>query len=247
MGTRPFRAREELQTWLPSFARCLIELNDRQAAQAAVARDDALAEKVGRGEAPSLARIWTNRRSVVVPKWRLRGAAAGSIVDEGGREWPICTRRSGGAAVAHGPGILNVTFILRRTRDSRPAIDEAYRLWIEVVDSALVDAYGVAVEAATVEGAFCHGRYDAVVDGRKLAGTAQARRCGSVVVHGTVLIDVERRAYLGVVQAAEQQLGMEKHGVYDAERIVSLRELVGRPVPTAEVAAVIAAAVGLVR
>jgi octanoyl-[GcvH]:protein N-octanoyltransferase len=222
----------------PAFGRCLLELRDeaRRPAAAAVAFDDTLAEAVGRGAAPPIVRIWANDRALVVPRSRLRGQGADSVVDRHGCEWPICGRSSGGAAVAHGPGTLNVSLILRLS-GLRPSIDESYRRWIDTLNAALRDAYGIAVDAAPVEGAFCTGSYDASFDGRKLGGVAQARRKGTVLVHGTILTHVDRREYVELIEAAERRVRIPStHAAYDPNRIVSLHELTGRPVPPDELA-----------
>lgn len=203
----------------------------------AIASDEMLAERVGRGESPPLLRIWENDRALVVPKWRLQGQRVKSIVDRHGQEWPICPRGSGGTAVVHGPGTLNVSLILPLRARHQPSIVDAYKSWLALFGAALGDAYDIAVDAASIQGAFCTGSYDVVADGRKLAGVAQARRRGGVVVHGTVLVNVDRQDYMSLVAIGERLLGMCDNGtVYDPKRIVSLHELLGRPVSTYEVA-----------
>jgi len=229
---------EETLAW-PAFGRYLVELGSdiQRSAALAVALDEALAERLGRGASPPILRIWTNGRAVVLPRSRLRGRGSCGVIDRCGREWPLCARASGGAAVAHGPGTLNMSVILPLRGQHEPSIDGGYRLWIAILDAALRDTYDVAVNAARVERAFCNGRYDAVADGRKLAGIAQARRNGSVLVHGTILIDIDRTEYLRLIGAAEQLVGISNpHGEYDPEQIVSLHELTGRVVPAEEVA-----------
>jgi lipoate-protein ligase A len=151
-------------------------------------------------------------------------------------------RSSGGGVVAHGPGTVNVSIVVPWRTRTKPSIDDAYRLWIKVLDRALRSSCGVAIEARCVEDAFCSGRYDAVAAGRKLAGTAQARRRGSVLVHGTVLADVIAEEYCELVEAAEERIGITRAARLDPGRIVSLRELAGRSVPSAELSAAVGAA-----
>jgi lipoate-protein ligase A len=130
------------------------------------------------------------------------------------------------------------------TGASKPTIDEAYRIWARVLGDALFQTYGVGVEMAEVDRAFCSGRSDVVVEGRKIAGTAQARRGGSVVVHGTLLVDVEPEEYLAVVQNVERRLGMFGGRVTrDPTRITSLREVVGQPIRITELAEGVRAAI----
>ena len=218
---------------------CILELlRDGHSSPAeAIALDDAIGVSVASGISPPTLRIWVNNRALVLPAWRLCGSAAGTVMDGFGQTWPICGRSSGGAAVAHGPGTLNMSLVLPMRGRSQPSIDASYRLWIGLLSAALSDQFGIAVNAAEVEGAFCSGRYDASVDGRKLAGVSQARRKGTVLVHGTILVEVDRARYLQVIEAGERWLGIASAPrSYDAERMVSLHELVRRPVGLQELA-----------
>jgi octanoyl-[GcvH]:protein N-octanoyltransferase len=213
---------------LTRFTRALVELEpaaDIDAA-AAIERDEVLAAEVGSGTSPPTVRIWENHAAVVLPGWRLREVTPREVTDRHGRRWPICPRASGGGTVAHGPETLNLSLILPLESMTAPSIDDGYQLWIELLADALRDAYGVAVRAAQVDAAFCKGRYDAAVDGRKLAGTAQLRRKGAVVVHGTILVNVDADDYLDVIERAEAACGIGAAHPYDRTTIVSLRDLV---------------------
>jgi lipoate-protein ligase A len=199
----------------------------------AVALDDMIAERVARGVSPPTIRIWQNGCALVLPKRALERLGATRVFDRYGVEWPLCPRSSGGSAVAHGPGTLNISLILPLRGIAKPSICEGYRLWVDLLNTALRDAYGVEVDAARVEGAFCSGGWDVAVGGRKLAGIAQTRRNGSVVTHGTVLVNVDRFEYMRLIEAAENV-----H--YDPACIVSLHELTDPALSPAEVARVIA-------
>jgi octanoyl-[GcvH]:protein N-octanoyltransferase len=181
----------------------------------AIALDDVAAARVGRGMLPPMLRLWENQRALVVPAWRLPSERISSVIDRHGVEWPVCPRSSGGAKVAHGPGTLNVSLIQRMRGFAKPAIDDAYRAWSRLVGMALRDAFSIEIESNRIDGAFCSGRYDAAIDGRKLAGTAQTRKNGAVIVHGTILVSVDRVDYAALVGAE-----------LDPDRIVSLHEIV---------------------
>jgi octanoyl-[GcvH]:protein N-octanoyltransferase len=215
------------------FGRRIVELDDtwHGTPATAVAFDDVLAAEVGRGDSPPTLRIWQNGRALVAPRWRIDGTDGGAVMDRNGAEWPICGRSSGGATVAHGPGTLNVSIILPLGAYS---IADGFSLWIGLLATALRSAYGIEIEAAIVEGAFCSGRYDASVAGRKLAGVSQGRRRGAMLVHGTILASVDARVYVGLIEAAERILGIPNR--YEPDRIVSLAELTGFPVPAEKLA-----------
>jgi lipoate-protein ligase A len=131
---------------------------------------------------------------------------------------------------------LNISVVLPLRGPHYLSIEAGYLLWIAVLGSALREAFGVPVDVGPVNGAFCSGRFDVAVAGRKLAGIAQARRNGSVLIHGTVLVDVDRVEYLQIVAAADSAVGVTNTHPYCEDRIVSLHELVGRSLRVAEVA-----------
>jgi octanoyl-[GcvH]:protein N-octanoyltransferase len=231
----------DLKLGQPVFGRRVVQtgLTNCSPPAVSVALDDALAESVGAGVSPATIRVWENRRAVVVPRWRLRRRATGTVTDLHGREWPLCPRSSGGTAVAHGPGTLNLSLILPGRSHSRPSIEDGYRLWIAILSSALRAAVGVAVSASSVEGAFCSGDYDAVVAGRKMGGTAQSRRNGAIVIHGTILTHVDAAAYLRIVAQADRLCDIRRPSdAYKADRVVSLHDL-GGPVAAEELACAI--------
>jgi lipoate-protein ligase A len=233
----------------PVFGRCIIELESLTPLDPAVsvAVDDVLAVAVGRGEAPPTLRLWQNQPALIVPMSRLKHTAAGTAIDVFGHRWPLCGRASGGGAVAHGPGTLNMSIIMPLRKRLEPSIDDSFRLWIAILDAALKEAYSVSVDIGSVEGAFCKGSYDGVVGGRKIAGTAQARRRGSVVVHGTILTNVDPARYVTLIGVADR-LSRASHASpspYDAGQIVSLHELVGRVIPHREVATAVCSVVGI--
>jgi lipoate-protein ligase A len=224
----------------PAFDRLLLEVGWKlgRSADAVIALDDALAERVGAGVSAPIVRIWQNDWVVVLPRSRLVRLENPLAVDRRGRQWSIVARSSGGSAVAHGPGTLNMSLILGRRRGQPElTIEAGYRLWIEILEGALFDRYHVAVDTARVRNAFCSGNFDAVVEGRKLAGVAQTRRNQSIVIHGTILTSVDRADYLSAVEAAERVVGFDSAAsTYDPESIVSLHELIGNVVPESQLA-----------
>jgi len=75
---------------------------------------------------------------------------------------------------------------------------------------------------------------DVVVNGRKVSGSAQLRKWGVVLQHGTVLIDTDGEAMFCALRVPAQKLG--KHGLADpASRITTLRSELGRLPPMEEV------------
>jgi octanoyl-[GcvH]:protein N-octanoyltransferase len=145
-------------------------------------RDEFLAEELGR----PVARLY------VIP----RGLAAGPRdrrLPRFGDAWrtlaaegvDLALRSSGGQAVGLTDGVLNVS--LAWPGAIAPGLEDAFRrLTLLLVD--LLSAFGLAPTTGEVEGAFCPGRTDIAVQGRKVAGLSQRRRRGAVCVHGFLLL-----------------------------------------------------------
>ncbi|MDX7899550.1 lipoyl protein ligase domain-containing protein [Aeromonas media] len=93
-------------------------------------------------------------------------AACKQLADEG---WPVHVRDSGGTAVPHGAGILNLSLILPRTTTD---LAHYYHLLGAPLLTLLAE-YGLAGSYDFVPGSFCDGQYNLVIGGRKITGTAQ--------------------------------------------------------------------------
>ncbi|ATL93340.1 protein ligase [Aeromonas sp. CU5] len=93
-------------------------------------------------------------------------AACQQLADEG---WPVHVRDSGGTAVPHGAGILNLSLLLPRTTTD---LAHYYRLLGTPLLTLLAE-YGLAGSYDFVPGSFCDGQYNLVIGGRKITGTAQ--------------------------------------------------------------------------
>jgi len=120
-----------------------------------------------------IARIWENPRSLVVTRRETRlptYAAACRALDAAG--WPVVVRDSGGTAVPHEPGVIHLSLIYRQPAQLRYDIDRSYQALCEPIRLALA-SLGIEPDYGTVPGAYCDGRYNLVVGGRKITGTAQ--------------------------------------------------------------------------
>ena len=123
-------------------------------------------------------RVWMNGRCLVVTKRERRldrfEAAAEASARRG---WPVVVRDSGGTVVPHLPTTLLLTLILPRRPAPEPRAEAVFELLSAPVIEAL-DALGVVAEHGAAPRSFCDGRFNLVVDGRKIAGTAQRWRGG---------------------------------------------------------------------
>ncbi|TDW55261.1 lipoate--protein ligase family protein [Oceanimonas baumannii] len=159
-----------------------------------LAREQQLLDRVVRNERGYGFLLWRSRRGLVVPtaSSRLPGfELAGQRLAR--RGWPLVLRQTGGDLTVQSPHLLNVAmvFILNPVPG---AIGQAYQRFCQPLLAALADM-GIDAYCGAVPGAFCDGDYNLVVDGRKLAGTAQRWRkvkgleAQAVLAHAAILCD----------------------------------------------------------
>ena len=109
------------------------------------------------------------------------------------RKINVIRRTTGGGAVYHDLGNLNYSFIVQdATRlssaspassypaPSAPTLTDSFRLLTQPVVDVL-RAWNLPAELS--------GRNDITIDGRKISGSAQARKNGKTLHHGTLLFD----------------------------------------------------------
>lgn len=179
------------------------------------------------GAAGATLRLWTNRCCLVVPRsfaQRERFAAAAAASDAAG--WPVFLRASGGSAVVHRPGILNISLFAVR-RAGTIDIAEAYRMLGARIVAAL-DVLGVPATLGAVPGSYCDGRFNIVAGGRKLAGTAcLLRPVGArigMLAHAMLAVTGDVAADVVAVARFEAAMGLAP--AYDACAHVALAELI---------------------
>lgn len=164
-----------------------------------------------RAQTPVLARVWTMGRCLVAPRRESRRAnfAEASVAAQA-EGWPVVLRGSGGLTVPNGPGVLNLTIAQLTSPGDDPA--RHYRRLCDLIGQVLA-AHGARASIGAVPRAFCDGRFNVVVDGRKLAGTAQRwRRApdGSGVValaHALILADIRLEPAVAAVNRYYSRLG----------------------------------------
>lgn len=123
--------------------------------------------------------IWKTFPSIVVPS-RFTSIcqyefASESMAREG---WRVVERNTGGDVVPQTPGVMNLTtsFLMPKEYTGADRMDYAYELLTRPIVKALKKLGLKDVEIGSVPGAFCDGRYNVTIAGRKVAGTAQRWR-----------------------------------------------------------------------
>ena len=123
-----------------------------------------------------------------------------------GHGWPVLLRETGGEPVPQSPATVNIAliYVAPRSEGDHGRIELAYQRLCEPLCEALRGWGGVA-SVGEIDGAFCDGRYNVNLNGRKLVGTAQRWRQGLggkrpvVLVHGALLLDNQRESMVAAV------------------------------------------------
>ena len=199
------------------------------AAEEGLRRELGVLDRVADGELPPTLLLWRAPRALVVPRStahlpRFADAAALSARDG----WPVIVRESGGGIVPLAPGVLSVALAF-----TAPAIqiEAGFRTLCTPLVAALGEL-GVTATIGSVPGAFCDGAYNVVVDGRKIAGTAQrwkkgrspsGERTDVALAHAMLLVQADLAELVGAVDAFAARCGLEGARV---TRHVTLAELV---------------------
>lgn len=141
-------------------------------AQAGLAHERSILEKVISGRSDYEYFIWHCEKSLVVPKsiankQQFSSASRLLLKDN----WPVVLRPSGGDVVPQSPGLINVSMIYRINRNQYN-IAKGYNSICGPIISALADM-GLDAYCGSVSESFCDGKYNVVVGGKKIAGTAQ--------------------------------------------------------------------------
>ncbi|AMB83927.1 lipoate--protein ligase [Pseudomonas agarici] len=183
-------------------------------------------------------------RALVVPRRlsRLPGfAPAGDVLAASG--WPVLLRETGGEPVPQSASTVNIALVYAppRSEGDQNRIETGYlRLCRPICDG--LDELGGTASLGEIDGAFCDGRYNVNLNGRKLVGTAQRWRQSRGgtrpvgLIHGAMLIDDERDSMIAAVNRFNQACGLASrvrasshialHEVYPAP--LFLEHLAGR-------------------
>ncbi|ADZ70887.1 Lipoate-protein ligase A-like protein [Polymorphum gilvum SL003B-26A1] len=198
-----------------------------------------LSETVAQGSQSPCVVLWRTAQALSVTRSEARlpaFAEALERLDLAG--WPIVVRRGGGSAFPIGPGTLQVSLL---TRKGVPDVDfdRLYDRLAGLVRQGLANL-GMPSRVGEIANAFCRGRYDISVDGRKVAGLSQAwGGKGAVVAEASILIAADVRGGAEAVNRFHALAGSDLR--CDPQASASLVQLAGIAAETA-VDALLAAA-----
>ncbi|CAK9892570.1 MULTISPECIES: lipoate--protein ligase family protein [Pseudomonas] len=145
--------------------------------------------------------------------------------------WPVLLRETGGEPVPQSPAVINIAlvYVAPKSEGDHGRIENAYeRLCLPLCD--VLREWGGLASVGEIEGAFCDGRYNVNLNGRKLVGTAQRWRQGLggkrpvVLVHGALLLDNERDSMVAAVNRFNECCDLEQRCLADSH--IALHEVV---------------------
>lgn len=194
------------------------------------AEQDLLAS-VCAGDAESGVLFWQpGDRALVMPR-RLNRLPAFDVACEvsAAAGWPVLLRETGGEPVPQSSSTVNIALVYAapRREGDQNRIETAYRRLCDPI-CQLLDELGGVSSLGEVDGAFCDGRFNVNLDGRKMVGTAQRWRQSRGgtrpvgLVHGALLLDNERESMVAAVNRFNEACGLEQR--VRAESHIALHE-----------------------
>ncbi|MFC7050885.1 lipoate--protein ligase family protein [Emcibacter nanhaiensis] len=161
---------------------------ENSSAGVAVEEDTRLLTEVHETAGQPVIRLWTNSPSIVVPTRDSRlpeFEQARTTMQQHGYE--VAVRSSGGTAVLHNAQVLNASVIFRTPKADKVSMELGYQKLLDLFDLLVPELAGRAY-FASIPGAYCDGDYNLVIDGQKIAGTAQRiKSAGAHIDHRTIL------------------------------------------------------------
>lgn len=148
--------------------------------------------------------------------------------------WPVLLRETGGEPVPQSAATINIALVYAPSRSEGDLnrIETGYRRLCDPI-CQLLDELGGTSSVGEIDGAFCDGRFNVNLDGRKMVGTAQRWRQSQGgqrpvgLVHGAMLMDDEREAMVAAVNRFNEACGLEQR--VRAQSHIALHEKFNAP------------------
>ena len=208
----------------------------RLSVEAGLKAEQDLLASVCAGEREAGVLFWQpTDRALVMPKRlaRLPGFESASV-ELAASGWPILLRETGGEPVPQSASTVNIALVYAppRSEGDQGRIETAYRRLCQPICDLLTELGGIA-SLGEIEGAFCDGRFNVNLNGRKLVGTAQRWRQSQGgqrpvgLVHGALLLDDERESMVASVNRFNELCLLEQRCHADSH--IALHEVFAAP------------------
>lgn len=142
--------------------------------------------------------------------------------------YEVGIRGAGGRSVANDEGILN--FSLQFKTDMTP--HEQYVFFHKFMQDAL-SPLGITFDLGLVKGAYCPGKYDISIAGRKVSGTASRSVIGNALVGGFLAVNGDQETRSKVISKF-YEITDDVIRV-DPKKMITIEEAAGRAVSVQEV------------
>jgi lipoate-protein ligase A len=148
--------------------------------------------------------------------------------------WPVLLRDTGGEPVPQSATTINIALVYAppRSEGDLNRIESGYRRLCDPI-CQLLDELGGTSSLGEIDGAFCDGRFNVNLDGRKMVGTAQRWRQSQGgqrpvgLVHAAMLMDNDRESMVAAVNRFNEACGLEQR--VRAESHIALHEKFAAP------------------
>lgn len=139
---------------------------------------------VGSTEVTPVIRIWEQEQASIVLGRGEDVFQQVNIEQAKQQNIPILRRVSGGGTVLHRKGNINLSFFFPYTFcDGLDKLHHSYQIILSWVQNSLKESHGIVTQV--------QGSSDITVNGKKISGTAQARKRYGLLHHLTLLIDFD--------------------------------------------------------
>jgi lipoate-protein ligase A len=148
--------------------------------------------------------------------------------------WPVLLRDTGGEPVPQSATTINIALVYAppRSEGDLNRIETGYRRLCDPI-CQLLDELGGTSSLGEIDGAFCDGRFNVNLDGRKMVGTAQRWRQSQGgqrpvgLVHGAMLLNNDRVSMVEAVNRFNEAGGLEQR--VRAQSHIALHEKFAAP------------------
>ena len=185
--------------------------------EAGLAAEQALLAAVCAGEQGFGLLFWQPSDQALVMPRRLSRLPAFDVASRVSADagWPVLLRETGGEPVPQSAATVNIALVYAppRSEGDQNRIETGYLRLCQPICDLLIELGGDA-SVGEIDGAFCDGRYNVNLNGRKMVGTAQRwRQSGGRpvgLVHGALLLENDREALIAAVNRFNQACGLEQ-------------------------------------
>lgn len=215
-----------------------------------MAVDEALLVHVGEGHSPPTIRFYGWQPATLSIGYFQKAEEEVNMAELKARGLGFVRRPTGGRAVLHDAELTYSIAVPERYPGMPGTVNEAYRVLSEGLmagfrrlglraEMARPDAGGMKAGNAASGSAACFDSpswYELVVEGRKIAGSAQVRQNGAILQHGSILLELDADLLFSVLRFPAERLRERMKAAFlgKAAAVNDICRSLGRPPVTPE-------------